>query len=53
MDCVDRNEGLGKGKIMRQTSLPYVHVCLRKWYDSTSFTTREASFTPFVYDESK
>ena len=54
MDCIEERgwEGLGEGKNnrLRQTSLPYVHVWLHKLYDSTSCTTREVSFTLFVYN---
>ena len=39
---------------MRQTSLPYVHVWLQEWYDSTSCTTTEMKWCiPFLYNASK
>ena len=46
--------GVGKDDGMRQKPLPYIHVWLYEWCDSTLCTTREMkSCTPFVYNESE
>ena len=56
LDYVEENEREGhmKNGGMRQTSLPYVHVWLHEWYESTLCTIIEMEWcTPFVYNESK
>ena len=56
LDYVKGNEreGCMKNGGMRQTSLPYVHVWLHEWYESTSCTTIETKWcTTFVYNEPK
>ena len=54
MDCLEKMRGgemVGgwKNTRIRQTSLPYIHISLCKWYESTYCSTREMNVIPHFH----